>query len=239
MHTETLKVKNATYELAVNSDNQITEVKLTSYTDKKATTVTISTVTYNGRKVNVTEIGDNAFKNNKKLKSITIGNSVTNIGKNAFSGCTALKTVKLGTKVTTIGDKAFYKCTALTTVSGGKNVTAIGASAFAESRKLKSFTLSTKLTTIGSSAFANCKAITKITLNSKVTSVGAKAFKGCTALKAVTIKTTKLTDKKLGKSAFSSINVNANIKVPKSKLSAYQKLLKKVGVTKKTQKIRK
>jgi hypothetical protein len=48
-----------------------------------------------------------------------------------------------------------------------------------------------------------------------------------------------LTTKNVGSKAFGSIYAKAVIKVPKSKLKAYQKLLKQKGVTGKKQKIKK
>ena len=69
----------------------------------------------------------------------------------------------------------------------------------------------------------------KITLNSKVKKIGSKAFYGCKNLKTITIKTKKLTSKNVGSNAFKGINAKAKIKVPSSKMKAYQKLLKSKG----------
>lgn len=46
----------------------------------------------------VTAVSDNAFKNNKKLKNITIGMNVTKLGKNAFYGCKNLRTITIKSK---------------------------------------------------------------------------------------------------------------------------------------------
>ena len=80
-------------------------------TNNTASTLTVpDTVTISGKKYKVTEIKANAFKNNKKLKKITIGKNVEKIGKNAFSGCKNLKNVNIKTtKLTkkTVGANAF------------------------------------------------------------------------------------------------------------------------------------
>ena len=215
-YTEKITVKNVTYQISFDSYDKVTSVALTKFSDKKATSVNIGKFKYNGKSYSVTEIGDNAFKNNKKIKTVTIGSSVKTIGKSAFSGCTALTSVKSGSKVTEIKASAFNGC-----------------------KKLKSITIASGLKTIGSSAFTNCKALTKVTIGSKVNSIGSKAFKGCSALKSVTIKTTLLTDKNVGKEAFSGINSKATVKVPAKKLKDYTKLLKKKGIKGKNQKIKK
>jgi len=127
-------------------------------TNKKATTVTIpDTVVMDGVTYKVTSVEKGAFKNNKKIKKVTIGKNVKTIGKEAFSGCTKLKTVKLGGSVTSIGDKAFYKNTTLTSISLPSKVSTIGKSAFEGCKKLKTLTIKTsKLTTknVGSKAFS-------------------------------------------------------------------------------------
>ena len=165
-------------------------------------TVTIGNVTYK-----VTSIADNAFANNKKLTKVTIGSNITTIGKKAFYKCTKLKTVKIGKNVTTIGASAFYGCSKLTTV-----------------------TMGSKVTTISDKAFYKCTALTKITIPSKVKKIGKQAFYGCKKLKSITIKTTKLTSKNVGSKAFKGIYAKATIKVPKSKVTSYKKILKAKGV---------
>lgn len=58
-----------------------------------------ATVTIDGYTYKVTAIADKAFKNNKKLKSVTIGKNVTKIGKKAFSGCKKLKKITIKSTV--------------------------------------------------------------------------------------------------------------------------------------------
>ena len=75
---------------------------------KKVTKVSIpKTVKIGGITFTVTEIGDNAFKSNTKLKSVTIGANVTKIGKNAFSGCKKLSKITIkGSKLKSVGKNA-------------------------------------------------------------------------------------------------------------------------------------
>ena len=86
-------------------------VAYVSTTNNTASTLTVpDTVTVSGKEYKVTEIKANAFKNNKKLKKITIGKNIEKIGKNAFSGCKNLKNVNIKTvKLTkkTVGANAF------------------------------------------------------------------------------------------------------------------------------------
>lgn len=77
-------------------------------TKKNQTTLGIpDTVKYDGKTWQVTAIADNAFKNQKKLKTLTIGKNVTKIGKNAFRGCKKLKVITIrGKKLKTVGSAA-------------------------------------------------------------------------------------------------------------------------------------
>ena len=90
-----------------------------------------ASVTYQNQSFAVTSIAKNAFKNNKKLKSVVVGKSVTSIEKQAFAGCNKLSKVTIGKKVTTIGSKAFYNCKKLkkVTFKGGK-LKKVGSKAF-------------------------------------------------------------------------------------------------------------
>ena len=77
-----------------------------------STVIIPSTIIHNGVTYKVTSIAKNAFKNNKKITSVTIGKNVTTIGKNAFYGCSKLKTLKIKTSKLAskkIGSKAFSK----------------------------------------------------------------------------------------------------------------------------------
>ena len=112
-------------------------------------------------------------------------------------------------------------------------VTSIANNAFANNKKITKVTIGSNVTTIGKKAFYECTSLTKITIPSKVKKIGKQAFYGCKKLKTITIKTTKLTGKNVGSKAFKGIHAKATIKVPKSKLKSYKKLLRARGVGKK------
>ena len=94
---------------STETDNET--VNYITTTNNTASTLTVpDIVTVSGKEYKVTEIKANAFKNNKKLKKITIGKNIEKIGKHAFSGCKNLKNVNIKTvKLTkkTVGANAF------------------------------------------------------------------------------------------------------------------------------------
>ena len=109
---------------------------------------------YNGKAV--AGIGESAFENRGKLKSVVIGDNVTSIGARAFKDCTSLTSVVIGKNVKSIGEKAFYCCYGLENVVIPDSVTSIGNSAFSGCESLKSVTIGSGVTSIGSQAFYDC-----------------------------------------------------------------------------------
>ena len=83
------------------------------------------------------------------------------------------------------------------------------------------------VTGIAKSALKGNKKLKSVVVGKNVKTIGEKAFYGCKSLKKLTIKSKVL--KKVGKNAFKGIHAKARIKVPKAKLKAYKKLLKKKG----------
>jgi peptidoglycan hydrolase-like protein with peptidoglycan-binding domain len=145
-------------QLVVTSDSeQNPTVEYMGTTNKKAQNVKIPAyVEKDGIYYEVTRIADNAFWNNSRLVSVTIGENIEEIGKGAFENCKKLKSITIPKNVEKIGNNAFKDC-----------------------KKLAKVTInSTVLTTIGKNAFRNCKALKKITIKTTVLSkIGSNAFK--------------------------------------------------------------
>ena len=158
----------------------------------------------------VTEIGNYAFHNFRKLKkinipnsvnriglgafllceslvSVTIPNSVTSIGEYAFDGCSSLTSITIPDSVTSIGSSAFNGCSSLTNITIPESVTSIGAGIFCYCKSLASITIPNSVTSIGGDAFDGCSSLTNITIPDSVASIGIRAFKGCSSLTNITI----------------------------------------------------
>ena len=99
--------------------------------DRKDSIKIPSTLTYSGIKYKVTEVGTKAFYKNKRLKSVTIGDSVAYIRSKAFYKCKNLRKVTMGKGLTKIESCAFgynkkgctikIKSTKLKAVNGAQN----------------------------------------------------------------------------------------------------------------------
>ena len=76
----------------------------------KTSVIIPTTIKIKGATYKVTEISTNAFKNNRKLKKVVIGQNIVKIGKNAFYGCKKLTSITIKSSRLTlknIGKNAF------------------------------------------------------------------------------------------------------------------------------------
>ena len=97
--------------------------------NKVKTSVTIpTTIKIKGATYKVTEISTNAFKNNRKLKKVVIGQNIVRIGKNAFYGCKKLTAITIKSSRLTlknIGKNAFKNTSPKATVKVPKKQKAL------------------------------------------------------------------------------------------------------------------
>lgn len=114
---------------------------------KKAAIAVPATVTLNGVKCKVVEVGATAFKGFTKLKKVVLTQNVKTIGKNAFAGCKNLKQVVIkGTALKNIKAGAFKKTNKKITVSfKSKKVSAKKRAALLKKMKKAGMSKSAKL----------------------------------------------------------------------------------------------
>lgn len=127
----------------------------------------------------VTAIAQNAFRNCKNLKSITVGSNVESIETNAFEGCANLTDIDLS-NVSDIYSEAFKNCTNLKNVELG-SVKEINSKAFDGCKSLESITIPASVSNIGSGIFANCDSLKNIIVadgNSKYSTVDGCLYQG-------------------------------------------------------------
>ncbi len=163
-----------------------------------------SSVTKNSSRYAVTAIGENAFKDNKKISNVTIASGITSIGAGAFSGCSALTNVTIPDTVAEVGYQAFsgtkwydaksegvvYIGKALYAVKGVSPETifvsdgtiSVTAFAFTDCATLRVITMPNSISKIGASAFANCTALEIGIIPSSVTQIGDGFANGATKL---------------------------------------------------------
>ncbi|MDR3216875.1 MAG: leucine-rich repeat domain-containing protein [Clostridiaceae bacterium] len=141
--------------------------------------------------VDLTGIGQVAFRYNDNLKSVNIPEGITGIGSTAFSACNGLReiTVASGNKnyasecgiLYNKSKTAFvvvpFAITGDVAVADG--ITFIGGDFFKHRSLMTSVTLPDSVTGIGTEAFLNCTGLNSIVIPLSVTRILSNAFDGC------------------------------------------------------------
>ena len=122
------------------------------------------------------KIGNYAFRNLEKLRSVTIPNSVTTIGEMAFRYCLSLTSINVSannSNYSSVDGVLFNKDkTMLITCPEGKSGI---------------YTIPNSVTSIGYCAVIDCSRLTSVTIPNSVTNIGEQAFCGCSSLTSVHI----------------------------------------------------
>lgn len=136
-----------------------------------------------------TEIADNAFFNQDKVKSIVFDGPLTTVGDDAFTKCKALENLVLPDSVTTLGMRVFSECESLESFDIPSGVTTIPLRSFEFCTSLKSIVIPDGVTDIQLSAFGDCTSLASVTFptSGSLTDIKTDAFRNCTSLKKMTI----------------------------------------------------
>ncbi len=117
----------------------------------------------------LTSIGDDEFRECRKLLSVTIPENVTSIGQNAFYNCNSLKSIVVPDLVTTLKNYAFCNCTQLTEVTIGNGIETISESCFESCTSLAHVNIGTGIKLINTRAFYRCNSLTHIVIPNNAT----------------------------------------------------------------------
>ena len=124
------------------------------YTQKEI--VIPASITWEGKRYPVTELGANSFSRCSNLTSITIPSSVTSLGEYCFFSCSSLTSITIPSSITRLGDGCFSGCTGLTSINISSSVTSLGEKCFYNCSNLTSITIPSSVTRLGNDCFENC-----------------------------------------------------------------------------------
>eukprot|EP00980_Cylindrotheca_fusiformis_P016384 scaffold4883_cov61-Cylindrotheca_fusiformis.AAC.1 len=145
----------------------------------------------------ITKIPDYAFKNHRQLEEIILSFSVQEIGENAFRYCKKLKSilyqgrekeeVGIPSTVRVIDAKAFFGCMLLARLGLKEGLKRIGRFAFYKCNSLTEVEIPSTVNVIDDQAFENCNGLARLGLNEGLERIGKRAFMWCRSLTEVEI----------------------------------------------------
>lgn len=133
----------------------------------------------------VTEIEKSAFAASG-VESVSMSDAVNAVGEGAFSNCSKLKSVVLPKGLKELKSSLFSGCSALEKISIPDSVKTLGNGVFSGCAALKEVKIPGEVTVIPKNAFSGCAALEGVSIPASVTAIKEAAFDGCTALKNVT-----------------------------------------------------
>lgn len=148
---QTFTVDDLTYYVTSTTDKT---VRVSDGKNATGDVVVPEVVTYNDIEYSVTEIGSQAFSQNKNITSVSMP-SVTSIGSSAFYYCSSLFCIAIPEGVSVIDNYTFCGCSRLGSVVIPNSVTAIGKRAFDDCSYLNTVVLGSSLSVIDVQAFYN------------------------------------------------------------------------------------
>ena len=137
------------------------------------------------------KIPHGAFRNNTKLKEVTIQSGVKKIEYNAFYDCTSLEKITIPNSVNKIEYGVFYGCTSLKEVTIQSGVKEIGDYAFYDCTSLEKITIPNSVNKIEYGVFYGCRSLKEIIFNDGVNvnlKMGENVFKNCPNLDTIKYK---------------------------------------------------
>lgn len=164
----------------------------------------------------LTEIKAEAFRSCSNLRKINIPDGLKRIGESVFRDCTELKEIIIKNPEIEIGERGFENCAKLTRVELPNELMEIYGGVFNSCKSLESITLPEELTIIGESAFADCAGLKEIDIPENVAKIDDMVFNGCTSLKSIKLHSGI---KKIGKSAFKDCESLTSIHLPETVIS--------------------
>lgn len=159
----------------------------------------------------VRAIGADAFANRENLESAVISDGIQVLGWDAFSGCKKLKNITIPESVTAFMGRVFVG-TPWLNKKRKENPLVIVNGLLIDGRKCEGDVVIPKgVKEVVSDAFSKCKGITSVSIPDGVTEIGHRAFQGCKALTSVTLPNTVTL---IGEEAFEDCKALENLNVP-------------------------
>lgn len=175
------EVDGIQYDITSFTDLTVKAISLSS--DSTKNVVIPNVVSFNGRSLSVTELGDSFASDNSLIKTVSVGENIKTIPNNAFRNCISLEKADIRASLN-ISSGAFLGCESLTEIIFSDNIIRIDSNAFSGCSKLESIQLPESLAILGEAAFKDCAKLNNVNINN-VEEINSFSFSGCKSLSEI------------------------------------------------------
>lgn len=197
------------YEVLPDDEVQIIGVDLEHLSD----IVISETVKYGERSFLLSSIAENAFRNNNKIRSISLPDNIYILSDALFSGCSNLSVVNLPRQTLKLGSSTFMGCVKLEKIKIPKTVISIGSSCFRSCSSLKTIDLTDiEITDLPENLFYDCSSLSEIRLPVGLKTIANQTFYNCKNLLSIDLNSVQL----IGDEAFYGCQSISELNIPSS-----------------------
>lgn len=143
----------------------------------------------------ISSIGNGAFLNCQKLKSLTYGARLLELHSSVFGGCANIQYLKIDGLLTNASKDVFGGCDNLTTLEIESDVSILNNNAFKDCKKLSTLYYSANTTSLDESVFAGCDNIKTLTVSGALENVEKDLFGGCENLEELDLACVSISNK--------------------------------------------
>jgi len=199
------------YPMAQMADDGVTHVRklgdgtyeIVNYAGTEPSLVVGKDVTLNGTTLDISSVGENAYRNVTHTFALAFHSSVKNISAYAFNATNVSGEVDFAS-VKTIGNNAFENCALLMRILDGNSIETIGARAFYGCNRLYEVVLP-NIVSVADRSFTYNTSLISITFGEKLKSMGSYMFDNSSNLREITIKAPVASEVTFAENPFSRI----------------------------------
>lgn len=210
--------------------------EIVNYAGTETSLVIGKDVTLNGITLDISSVGENAYRNLTHTFMASFHASVKNISANAFYNTKISGDLNFPS-VTTIGMSAFEGCTLITRIVDGNSIVNLEARAFYGCSRLCEVALP-KIVNVADRAFSNNTSLVSISFGEGLKSMGVYMFSNDSSLREVIIKAPAASEITFGENPFLRLSATAlksvRFYVPASDYAGY---CSKIGTTEEISKV--
>lgn len=177
------------YEVLPDEEVQIIGLDLDDLSD----IVIGETVMYGERSFLLSGIAENAFRNNNKIRSISLPDNIDILSDALFSDCSNLSVVNLPRQTLKLGSSTFMGCVKLEKIKIPKTIISIGSSCFRSCSSLKTIDLTdTEIADLPENLFYDCSSLSEIRLPVGLKTIANQTFYNCKNLLSIDLNSVQL-----------------------------------------------